>query len=72
MPFVHFTIVVIIHFNNVAWVGNGGTVNHYAGKYSKVNQNPVLYNFFYYMEKSRTINLLSTAIFTSTIKPIII
>lgn len=46
MSFVHFTIIVmIIHFNNIAWVGNGRKVNYYARQGSKVNQNPVLHNF---------------------------
>lgn len=73
MPFAHFSIVVVVfHFNNVAWFGNGRRVNYYVGKYSKVDQNPVSYNFFDYMEMFRTINLLSTAIFISTVKLIII
>ena len=37
MPSAHFPIVVIIlHFNNIACVRNGGRANYYVGKYRKV------------------------------------
>ena len=37
MPSAYFPIIVmVLHFNNIAWVGNGGKVNYYVGKYSKV------------------------------------
>ena len=54
----------------MVWVGNGGMLNYNVDKYSKVDQN-LAYNFWL-MKIPRTINLLSTATSTSTIKLIII
>lgn len=41
MPFAPFPIIVMVpHFNNIAWAGNGGRINYYVGKHSKVEQDP--------------------------------
>lgn len=38
MPSVHFFfIMMLLHFKNVAWVGNGGRVDYYIGKYINMN-----------------------------------
>lgn len=68
-PLQHFSIVVmILHFNNVAWAGNGGrvnyyvTLNYYVAKWIRI-QSCIIFD---YMEISRTINLLCIAISIST------
>lgn len=56
MPLACFFIaVIILHFNNVAWVRNGGRVN-YVEKYSMVIRIQS-YTISNSMEISRTINL---------------